>query len=411
MANRLEYGEGSVYRRTDGRWVGTLEAGWTDRNTRRRISVTAKSEAAVRRRLRDRRAELRHAAETSTASDAARKTVKGWADEWLAIRQSTVRPSTYTNDRSNLRLYVVPTIGTRRLVDLAPRDVRAVEARIRDAGHGAPTSLRTKRVLVKMLRDAVEEGYGVPGTIFAIKADRRRGVAKPKREALEVAQAIAVLAQAEDLPHGLRYLVGFLQGLRQGEALGLTWDAIDFEARTITVRWQLQAVPYADKHDRSKGFRLPDDYEVRHLAGRFHLVPLKTENGERVIPMIEPIRDALLSLRETTNPGPRDLLWTRVGGWPIDKHADSEEFRALQAAAGVRHPSGRPYTTHEMRNTTATILNELGVDPVTVKAILGHSSYATSQGYMTARQPRMATALRGVADALTAKALEAPSGS
>ena len=41
MARRA-YGTGSVtQRKRDGKWVATIDVGWTERGTRRRITVTA----------------------------------------------------------------------------------------------------------------------------------------------------------------------------------------------------------------------------------------------------------------------------------------------------------------------------------------------------------------------------------
>lgn len=79
---RRDYGSGGVTRRADGRYVGTIEAGWTERGTRRRISVTGKTEAEVKWRPRDRRAQLEQDGHTGVS---ARATVKTWAEEWLPI--------------------------------------------------------------------------------------------------------------------------------------------------------------------------------------------------------------------------------------------------------------------------------------------------------------------------------------
>lgn len=84
---RRAYGAGSVYRRKDGRWVGSIEAGYTATGARRRVTVTAKTEPEVKRKLRDRQAALR--TEQSTHQ---RITVKAWADEYLAIRVRELRP-------------------------------------------------------------------------------------------------------------------------------------------------------------------------------------------------------------------------------------------------------------------------------------------------------------------------------
>ena len=415
----MGYGDGSVYQRHNddcptpdddgnrarhkcrGPWVGALTAGWNERGKRRRVTVTGKTEADVKRRLRDKRNAIAKAGESPQAH-AIRKTVKSWADEWLEIRQAKVRPKTWEGDRTAIRQWVIPTIGTKRLVDLAPRDVRAVHAAERNAGHGPASLRRTHWTLIRMLRDAAADGYVVPANVTATEAP-----AKPEsdREALESIQAIAVLHHAADLPHGSRWLVGFFQGLRQGEVLGLTASAIDFARGTIAVEWQLQPLAYRDPKDRSRGFRVPDAYTARHIVGRFHLVRPKTRTGYRVIPMVPEVRDVLeaacAAIDWETNP--TGLLWTRGNGWPVDKAHDAAEFRELQQAAGVRHPRGRPFYVHEIRNTTATLLMEAGVDEVTITAILGHSSYATSRGYMTARLDQRLKALEDVAAAFRPK--------
>lgn len=390
MARPLNYGEGSVFQRKDGRWIGTLEAGYTDKGTRRRVSVTASTEAACRRRLRDRRAELERLAGAAPSNAMRRKTVKAWTDEWLTQRAREKRPKTYAADELACRSLIVPVIGGKRLIDLTPSDVRAVVNRHRDAGGASSSVLRTQRVLVKILRDAAAEGYPVAPGIFAMKAWKPP---KSDRRALDLTEALAVLEQAAQLPHGVRYYIGFLQGLRSGEVLGLTWEAIDFENRTMDVSWQLQAIPYKVARDRESGFRLPDDADVRHLVGRFHLTRPKTSAGWRVIPLVPQAAEALRLWRDSSPPNPHGLVFARTDGWPIDRSADEREFTALQKAAGIKHPTRDHYVVHEMRNTTATILVELGIDPVTITAILGHSGWATSLIYTRSSQSRMREAL------------------
>lgn len=430
-SKRQEYGEGSIHRRHAARWGcpnleggerpehscaapwgAVLEAGWTERGTRRRITITAKTEAAARRKLRDRKAEIAKASGMVASTAHARMTVKAWSVEWLGIREGKVRPNTYTADRGNVNNWIVPAIGTKRLVELTARDVRAVATRIRNAPAkggrkkpGTDTVLRTHRTLVKMLRDAVEDGYPVQPAIFNISAP---GAPANDREALETPQALAVLGQASDLPRGVRWYVGFFEGLRQGEALGLTWDAIDFENEVITTAWQLQPLPYAKRFDRDSGFRVPHDHVARHLVGRFHLTKPKTATGDRVIPMAPTVREQLLRWREVWPENPHGLLFAREDGWPIDAADDTAEFQELQQAAKVRHPSGRPFKGHEIRNTTATLLNELGVDDVTITAILGHTTIRTSRIYMKGRSAPMVAAMAAI-EAEFARALEATS--
>jgi integrase len=420
---RREYGAGSIHRAhaadcserdRDAQcgcpWRGTLEAGRTERGTRRRIAVQGKTEAEVRRRLRDRRAEIKRAQGSATRPDAARKTVASWADDWLTIRERQVRPATWISDRTMTRRYIVPTIGRTRLAELTPKHVRDVDAasrKVTTKSSGAATAQKAHRVLMKMLRDANAEGYAVPANVLALKpSGQTKGKYRPQRDAMSTAEAVAVLSHAADVPNGVRWFVGLYEGMRQGERLGLTWECVDLERGLLDVSWQLQPLPYRIAHDTTSGFRLPDDYEARHVTGRFHLVRPKTAGGERVIPMADQVRDALALWRQEQPENPHGLVWVRPNGWPIDKADDAQEWRDLQDAAGVRHPSGRYYVGHEMRNTTATLLAEAGVEPTVITAIIGHSSYATTQGYIAARADAMRAAIRNVEQAFTTPALE-----
>ncbi len=389
---RREYGSGSIYQRqSDGRWVGTYDAGVTRSGGRRRPTVTGKSRAEVQRKLRDKMLEV----EKAKPQASGRMTVKLWAKEWLDITERTLRPKTWGTNRGAIRNWIVPTIGNVRLTDVGPRDIRAVATSQRNRGIAASSILRTQRVLIKMLRDAVEDGHTVPASVFAIKAP---GKGTSDRQALEVQEALAMLAEASGLPHGSRWAVAFLQGMRQGECLGLTWDSCDFERDLITVDWQLQALPYVDRKDKSLGFRIPDDYEARHLTGAFHLVRPKSQRGLRVIPMVPWIRSALLAWREVAPPSPYGLVWPNLDGSPTDKGDDLDEWKGLQGAAGaVGHPGGRYYHTHEARHTTATLLMEAGVPEVVIIAILGHSSIVTSRGYMHANQSAAREAMETIA--------------
>lgn len=407
----MAHGDGSVTLLKNGRYRADGEAGLTASGKRRRISATGKTKAEAERRLRQKRAALGGDFKKARrkGGNVDRKTIEGWAVEWLAMRVETVRPNTYSSDRAAVIHYIVPTIGRARLVDVMPTDVRAVNKAVRDAGHDEKTVLRVQRVLIKMLRDALEEDYPIPPGVFNIKVQKHLRKPKVVRAALELPQATVVLSHAAELPHGSRWLVAFLQGMRQGECLGLTEEALDFGRGLISLEWQLQRLPYIDRRDKAQGFRIPHGYETRHLEGNFHLVRPKTDKGWRVIPMVEEVQEALATWLPKRPPNDHGLLWTRPDGRPIPKEEDAAEFRALQAAGNVKHPSGRPFVTHEIRNSTATVLAELGIEPTIITAILGHSSYAISQGYITARVGPMRDALQGVASAFTLKGL--PSGS
>ncbi|MGH3631494.1 MAG: tyrosine-type recombinase/integrase, partial [Sciscionella sp.] len=367
---------------------------WTERGTRRRISVTADTQAQAKRKLRDRLREL-EAGETSVSS---RTTVKAWAAEWLPIVERNLRPGAYSADRSALRIWIVPTIGHKRLDKLTPADIRAVADAQRAAGRTPSTQRRTRSTLTQLLKAARAEGHAVPARVLEVKAPAPN---PNDRTDLSVEQAVAVLGIAAELPHGSRWVAALLQGMRQAECLGLTWDQVDLERRMIVLSWQLKPLPYRAKYDRDSGFRVPDDYDARQLEGRMHLVRPKSAAGHRVIPLVPWMVAALEKWRAIAPSSPHGLVWPAADGSPADQKADDAEWYALQGTAGVGHPAGRWYTVHEARHTTATLLLEAGVDPAIITAILGHATIVTSRGYMHVNTAPLAAAMERVAERLS----------
>lgn len=390
-----QYGSGSLYQRSsDGRWIGVVQAGWTDRGTRRTVTVSGKTEAEARRKLDRKRHEL---ANDSNASGDARITVKAWSETWLEIHERNARPSYYATDASAVRVWIVPTVGHKRLSDLRTADVRAVTNAVKKAGRTTTTARYVQGVLQRMLKAAVvEDNHPVPRNVLMVEPPAR---AANDREPIDTADARALLGAADAAGDASRWAAGFLQGMRQGECLGLTWRAVDFDRGVIDVSWQLQPLPYIDRANKAAGFRIPDGYECRRLHDAFHLVRPKTEHGQRFIPLVPWMADALLKWRAKGWTSPHDLVWPRGprDGRGRTAAADREDWYTLQAAISLEHPSGRPYYLHEARNTTATLLLEEGVDPMVITAIMGHSSIATSRGYMRVSQALARKALDDVA--------------
>lgn len=399
MANertkRRQYGSGALFQRKDGLWVGRIEAGWTSTGARRRVQVTAATKAQCRDRLNAKAKDI--ALNGGQPPPAPTTTVKAWADQWLKEHERDVRPRTYATDSSSVRVWIIPTIGRRRLADLNAGDVRKVRDAILEAGRSTTTAHRAHRVLVKMLKDAVTEGHLVPRSALGVKAP---AVAVSDRDAMSADDMIKVLGQAAKIPGGCRWLLAALYGPRSGEALGLTWDHIDFERGIIDVSWQLQPLPYLDVNDKAKGFRVPDGYEHEHLHRAFHLVRPKTSSGVRVWPLVPEMASALKAWLDVAPENPWGLLWTgtdsRYGKStpiPIRAEDDRAQWHALQALAGVAHPSGRPYHLHETRHATVTMLLDLGVDPDVVKAIVGHSTIVATLIYRHVQTAAMSEAV------------------
>ncbi len=78
----------------------------------------------------------------------------------------------------------------------------------------------------------------------------------------------------------LNYKLSAFYGLRRSEVLGLKWDAIDFERNTISIHHTVTSCT---------------------VDGRYTIVAAdttKTKSSRHTLPLVAPVRDLLLNLRE-----------------------------------------------------------------------------------------------------------------
>jgi len=200
---------------------------------------------------------------------------------------------------------------------------------------------------------------------------------------LSAEQARAVLTAALGHRNAARWSVALALGLRQGEALGLAWDAVDLDAGTLTVRQALQ----------------------RQAGGGLVMVPPKSRAGPRVVPMPAQLVEALRTQRaaqaaERLVAGSmwvdRGLVFATVVGKPIDPRSDHRQWQQLLRAAGV--PAAR---LHDARHTAATLLLTQGVPARVVMELLGHSQITLTLGTYSHVAPELSRdAAQRMGDAL-----------
>ncbi|MCI7305460.1 MAG: site-specific integrase [Trueperella sp.] len=394
VSHRLRYGQGSFYWDSPRQvWRGVIEAGYDANGKRRRYTVSSRDEDTAWRKLTDKIKAVNLGQSVLTVSDA--MTVGEWITIWLADRQTRVRPKTYATDAGQLEKWVLPKYGREKLATLSAHHVRDLARRMREAGLSTTTIRYTQRVWRQACTDARAEGYTVTDSFLLAKIATE---AVSDRGAIPLEQAVGLVRTATADPLGTRWLAALLQGMRQGEALGLTWDAVDLTGGELEVSWQLQSLPYGDRERDT--FRVPDGYEARRLRDGYHLVRPKSKAGHRVIPLIPEMQAALIRWRDLAPESPYGLVWPAPDGDLRTPTRDRAEWYALQDAAGISKPGGKPYVLHEARNTTATLLLAANVDPQIITSILGHSSIVTSRGYMTVGSDMKRDALAAVGSLL-----------
>jgi integrase len=157
----------------------------------------------------------------------------------------------------------------------------------------------------------------------------------------------------------LLYVTAF-SGMRQGEVIGLTWDCIDFNKKTIRIYRQLQ--------------------KERKVGGEYKFAPLKNDK-QRVFMVADDVLGALrrvkskqaewkLAAGENWQNEENFVFMTELGRH-LSKCTVYESFKRCAKEAGI--PETR---FHDLRHTYATLALEQGTDIKTVYSNLGHATVA-----------------------------------
>jgi integrase len=294
--------------------------------------------------------------------------------EWLATRQGNVSDRTYEYDEGMVAR-IASVLGDMRVQEITVRDVRRLLRKTTMLAERTRSGmLATLRQVMKM---AEAEGLIVRDPSAALQRhERPKQKAKRKGRRLSPAELEAVIAIAEELVPSFAPLIVLLAytGLRIREALGLRWQDIDLDAATIRLRWQLA----------------PDDLTY---------VPVKTEAGNRDLPILPALRRRLVEHRLAspwTRPG--DPVFAATSGKPKGYR---NVCRALEQIADE---VGFDLVSHDFRRSLASyLIIAARADEGAVTGVLGHANIATTRRLYAAdwreAEERNALVLRQLADA------------
>lgn len=384
---------GGLYQRaSDGMWCASVELPAEPGKRRRKVIVRAKKTDALNE-LREARKAFEKTGDLRTSTT----TVAQWCDIWWERYGKTrLKVSTRSTYQSKIENYIKPSIGKVPLDRLKIEHVYKMhDYIIKNLKLEPSNALGAHRVLSSIITDAEKEDR-VTRNVLRI-ADKPR-VATVVSDQLDNAQARQLLqhAASQDVGKAARWAVALLSGMRQGERLGLTLDAIDFEGDQLFKEWQLRRLPYEHGcgertevgtwpcgrkrggNCKQRRLDVPPDQEVKHLDGGLYLTRPKTTASRHAIPMVDLLRDILFEFIKLDPPGKNGLIFHRPDGRPIDPADDSDDWHASLAAAGLPDVGG-----HSARKTCNTILDELGIPVDVRKQIIGHASDAVNKNVYT----------------------------
>lgn len=377
-------GEGSIFQRKDGMWIGRVELPSGPGGTRRRAQVARRKKADLIAELRKLKTDLEKGGDLATSS----QTLDSWVAWWLDnVKGKQVRPRTLETYRGQAK-WISGSIGHVTLRKLAPSHIDQMHEYMGDK----VTSKYRREVhamLSAALQDATKRGRVSRNVASLVDLPEKNVV---QLEALSVDEAIEVLAtcvpglKAEPYdPAPVIWATFLLTGMRRGELLGLEWDRV---GESIDVAWQLQFIRDVDT--------APPNFEYRHVEGKLYLVRPKTKAGFRQIPLVEPLRSLLTAHRERMGHPVEGLVFARPGGRPFkpsDVSAAWAGWRSTVTKKDVR--------LHDLRHTTVDLLYEAGVPEDVIVEIVGHSQISMSRKYKSrGNQKRLGEAMKSLSTLL-----------
>ena len=170
-----------------------------------------------------------------------RQTVAEYLDEWLAAIEHTVRPSTFSSYKRNVRVHVEPAIGPVQLQRLDAAHLNRMYGALR-----GQLSVRTVRyihtIVHRALRDAVKWGRVVRNVADVADPPRAEDTPRPEMLTWSAAELAKFLAAVQGSRHRNAWVVLATSGMRRGECLGLRWRDVDLDAGRLSIRQQVIAV-------------------------------------------------------------------------------------------------------------------------------------------------------------------------
>jgi len=279
-------------------------------------------------------------------------TVAEAAQLWLKRAElEQLERSTLKQYRAHVERHIIPPIGAVKLAKLSTPVVqlfrdKLLETRFRALSRKILASLKSI-IGEAMRRGLVAQNCAAPVAIDAKKRGEGKlqvGVDVPSK-----AEIGALLDAAQGRWRPL-FVTAVFTGMRASELRGLTWDAVDFDAKAIHVR---------QRADLWGAIGNP-----------------KSAAGERTIPMAPIVLNALREWGLAYPKGKLGLVFPNGAG-NVESHANiaGRGWEPLQRSQGFVDERNRPrYRLHSLRHFFASWAIAQGFSAKRLQALLGHSS-------------------------------------
>ena len=211
-----------------GRWEVVVS--WRDEDSKlRQVSRSVRGSRRDAERQRD---ELRHRRHEEPMEQPPSEAFGAILDEWLAMRERPLSPSTIEGYLGDIRRYIRPNLGHVLVSNLTARDLDRFYLAMQERGLGSGSIARLHSIVRSALDQARRWGL--------VSQNVANDASPPRRPATRVPavspRTVAAILEAADDWFEVLFRVAAVTGARRGEVVGLQWRDIDFAEAAITIR-------------------------------------------------------------------------------------------------------------------------------------------------------------------------------
>ena len=283
-------------------------------------------------------------------------TFKELCEEYFEYKKTFVCDTEIPTIRRVCETYVYPKIGNTKIKNIKKEDIINLQHEIHNLAKGKSLSLRVFYIIKPAMEYACKKGYISYNPCLKAKMHRYN---TPEQTILDQDQIYKLLVEEKECKYAGLYAITFFMALRIGEAIGLSWDQINWESKTVVISQQLKVNGQLHKYTKTK-------------INRCITIP-------NCVFLYLKRQKEFQETQRLQNPkwnNQNNFIFTYDNGKPFSRSSVEKYFKNI-----MKNTSNPNVSLHSLRRTIASILAE-NISIQSVKYYLGHVRESTSTKYI-----------------------------